>query len=311
MNAKAKQDAYERVTETIVAKLEEGMVPWHKPWSVDENGQFSLPMSMSTKRAYRGVNVFLLGMQGYTSPWWGTFKQIQERGGKVLKGEHGTHVIYWSRFEVLDGRAVKKSERAKLSQADLERIEARFSLRTFVVFNAEQCEGLENLVPADERDERDPESIEVCESVASNYFETSGPGLRHMGSVACYNPSSDVVKMPKRGDFDTIEHYYTTLFHEAVHSTGHETRLARKEAFGNGFGTERYSKEELVAEMGAAMLAAVTGIGHETLNNSASYVQGWLKAIKGDTKLVVQAAAQAQKAADLILGTTFESKEVD
>lgn len=307
MNAKAKQDAYEQVTEAIVAKLEEGLVPWHRPWAVSADGHLQMPTSMSTKKPYRGVNVFLLAMQGYTSPWWGTYKQISERGGQVRKGEHGTQIVFWRKFEVLDGRALKQGEYRNLNAEDRKRVQLRFSLKTFVVFNAEQADGLESLVPVVEPEPAGEDRvIDECDYVTMGYLRSeNAPVVRHGGSVASYSPTTDQIRIPHRASFDSPEHYYTTLYHEAVHSTGHSTRLDRKDAFGNGFGTEKYSKEELVAEMGAAMLAAVTGISDSVLDNSAAYVQGWLKVIKGDSKLVVQAAAQAQKAADLVLGTTF------
>lgn len=307
MNAKAKQDAYEQVTEAIIAKLEEGLVPWHRPWAVSADGHLQMPTSMSTKKPYRGVNVFLLAMQGYTSPWWGTYKQITERGGQVRKGEHGTQIVFWRKFEVLDGRALKQGEYRNLNAEDRKRVQLRFSLKTFTVFNAEQADGLESLVPAPIEDlPGEFKVIDECDYIAMGYLRSEGaPRVEHRGSRACYSPSADKVTMPPRKSFDGETDYYATLFHELTHSTGHSTRLDRKEAFGNGFGTEKYSKEELVAEMGAAMLSAVAGISDSVLDNSASYVQGWLKAIKGDSKLVVQAAAQAQKAADLILGTTF------
>lgn len=293
-----KVDVYQVITDKIVELLDAGTAPWHKPW----NSETGMPLSMSTGKAYRGVNVFLLAMEsvvhGYTSPWWGTYKQISGRGGQVRKGEKSTMVILWKPIIKVDEETGKRA--------------AFFMLRTFNVFNAEQTEDPSVLgLPDREDTARDNERLDECEAAVAQYLAT-GPGLSIGGDRAAYSPSMDLVIMPERNDFDGSAQYYGAMFHELTHSTGHESRLARKDLMeSHAFGDAAYSREELVAEMGAAFLSGMTGIDAATLPNSAAYLQNWLSALRGDKKLVVIAAAQAQKAAELILGVTHEEKSDD
>ncbi len=173
-------------------------------------------------------------------------------------------------------------------------------LRYYRVFNIEQCEGLKAL-QGDDRKPANP--IFECESIANRM---QNPPKFEQHSQAFYRPSADVVGMPSRNCFETPEGYYSTLFHELTHSTGHKSRLNRFEenSTDHQFGSESYSKEELIAEMGAAMLAGMAGISHATLSNSASYLQTWIQRLKSDSRLIISAASHAQKAADYILGKT-------
>jgi len=287
-----RRDVYEIVTAQILEQLEAGTVPWHQPWRASAG----LPMSMSTRKEYRGINPFLLAItanaKGYSSPFWGTYKVISELGGQVRKGEKSTLVVFWKTYN--------KTETD--DQGD-ERESKRFVLRYFSVFNAEQADGLPAWChPALEEISNDVQPIEACESIVSGYV--GRPMIQHRGAQASYSPHHDVVTMPARETFKTAEGYYSTLFHELGHSTGHAKRLARPTLMEfHRFGDESYSKEELVAEMGAAMLCGLAGIEQTTVPMSAAYVASWLKVLRGDSKLVVQAAAQAQRAADLIAGT--------
>jgi antirestriction protein ArdC len=272
----SRTDVYQSVTDRIVAALEEGVVPWRKPWVGGG------PISIRSGRPYRGVNIFLLGMAGYGDPRWGTYKAIGEAGGQVRKGERSTQIILW--------KPVKKTG---TEEGD----EGRYLLlRSYAVFNAEQADGLPEFQTMFEH-----EPIERAQQIVDGFV---GPGVLFGGSVASYSPPKDLVRCPELGQFKTPEGYYGTLYHELVHSTGHEKRLARIES--TLFGSDPYAREELVAEMGAAMLCGVAGIDNQ--DESASYVGGWLKRLQDDRKFVIQAAAQAQKAADLILGTTFEEQ---
>lgn len=268
-------DVYGAVTERILAALEEGVVPWKKPWVGGG------PINVRSGRPYRGINVFLLGLSVYADPRWGTYKAVQEVGGQVRKGEHGTQVILWKPV-------------TKRAKKDGEVDETYRLLRSYKVFNAEQCDNLPEF-----QTEFDNEPIERAQAIVDGY--EAGPGILLGGGRASYSPAKDLVRCPELGQFRTAEGFYGTLYHELVHSTGHEKRLARIEPA--LFGTDPYAREELVAEMGAAMLCGIAGIDNE--DESASYVGGWLKALQNDRKLVVTAAAAAQKAADLILGTTF------
>lgn len=279
---------YEIVTERICELLENGTVPWHQPW----NAELGMPRSLSTGKLYRGVNVWLLGSSMYASPWWGTFKHIADLGGQVRKGERSTLVVFW-----------KKTERTVHDEETGDETERKgFLLRYYRVFNAEQCDGLELPEPPGVTHEHKP--IEAAERIAIAYHSSAGaPRLIVGGGRACYSPHSDTLQMPSRDAFETSEEYYSTLFHEMTHSTGHSTRLARENLLElHSFGDESYSQEELVAEMGASMLSGLAGIDQVTLPNSAAYISHWIRVLKGDSRLVVSAAAQAQRAADFIRG---------
>lgn len=273
-----KQDVYQSVTDRILAELEKGVVPWRQPWV----GGY--PINVRTGRPYRGVNVFLLGLAPYGDPRWGTYKAIKEAGGQVREREQGTRIILW--------KPVTKKRTAEGETDETYRL-----LRIYSVFNAEQADGL----PAFQT-EYENEPIERAQQVVDGY---QGPGVLYGGDRAYYSPPKDLVRCPELGQFTSAEAFYGTLFHELVHSTGHEKRLARIEPA--LFGSDPYAREELVAEMGAAMLCGMAGIDNH--DESASYVGGWLKRLENDRKFVVQAAQLAQRACDLILGTTFGELE--
>ncbi len=283
---------FEIVTERIIELLKDGTVPWHQPW----NPELGMPRSLSTGKLYRGVNVWLLGSSMYASPWWGTYRQIAERDGQVRKGERSTLVVFW-----------KQTVRSARDDETGDETERRgFILRYYRVFNAEQCEGLS--VPDLVTELHDHDPIEAAEAIADGYLEGSGPRLFVGGDRACYSPSLDELRVPRRETFETAEAYYSTLFHEMTHSTGHASRLARKDLLEfHSFGDESYSREELVAEMGASMLSGLCGIDQVTLPNSAAYLSHWVRVLKGDSRLVVTAAAQAQRAADFITGVEHSS----
>jgi len=291
---KQPKDGYQAITDRIIAQLENGTVPWSKPW-VSAGGMW--PTSLSSGKPYRGINILTLSitamLAGYESPYWGTYNQIKERGGQVRKGEHGTEVVLW--------RPVEKKDQA----GDV--IDRFMVIRVFVVFNSEQADWPDDSrKPKDvERETHDWSPVEACEQIANNM--PTRPTVKHGGDRAYYSPTLDYVQMPKRDSFPMAEGYYATLFHELAHSTGHESRLNRDTiTLVDRFGSERYSKEELVAEMTAAFLCAEAGVENMDgrIEASAAYIESWLKALKNDKKLVVQAAAGAQKAADYILDRT-------
>jgi len=280
--------AYDVVTESIIKQLESGVAPWRKPWRTE------MPANLVSKKEYRGINIFLLACQGYGSRFWLTYRQAQSLQGTVTKGEHGTKVVFWKIGEF-------RKENAETGE-----VENRKSilLRYYTVFNLEQCEGIKS-----------PESlptinpIEQCESIFR--FMPNPPGFAQ-DSRACYRPSIDTVGMPAISAFNSAEEYYSTLFHELTHSTGHPSRIAREGIMNhNPFGSEDYSKEELVAEMGAAMLCGVAGIESRTLENSAAYLQAWINKLKSDSRLIISAASQAQKAADFILARSANESEAE
>ena len=276
---------YDQITERIISLLEKGTVPWRKPWKA----QTGLPRNLVTKKLYRGINVLLLHAMHYESPYWLTFRQALELGGHVRKGEKACPVVFWKQLEREDKQT---GEKEKIPM-----------MRFYFVFNVAQCEGLKNLsAPAGESPLTAPSKPE--EIIAAMPHR---PEIRHGMAKAFYSPSADVVAMPNRASFEKDAGYFATLFHELVHSTGHSSRLNRPTLTESaGFGSNPYCKEELIAEMGAAFLCGQAGIAESILENSAAYVQNWLAQLKDDKKLIVQAAAQAQKAADFILGVKHE-----
>ncbi len=256
------------VTERMIAALQRGTVPWRKPWQAAAGR----PRSMSTGQPYRGVNVFLLGLaaaeEGYGSPFWGTYRQIAGLGGQVRKGERSTLVVFWKQAQAEH----RDPQTGELTVKSLP------VLRYYRVFNAAQADDLpDRFYPA--------------------------PGDVHVpGDRADYHPATDAIRLPLPAQFRTPEAYSATAFHEAGHSTGHPTRLNRPgiAAFDH-FGSGRYAREELVAQMTSALLCAQTGIDDEELfRNSASYIASWLTTLGTDHKLVITAAGRAQRACDLI-----------
>src|SRR3984957_4881748 len=280
-------DLYQTVTDQIVAMLESGVIPWRSP--ILGRSKAGHPKNLNSGKQYRGVNVFLLAFtaftKGYGSSYWMTFNQAKERGGNVRKGEKSSMVVFWKQYEATD------KETGHPPKIPV--------MRYYNVFNAEQLDGIDipdavkyepiNFVPIDE-----------AEKIAAGYL--GGPAVGHDGGQqAFYRPTSDTVHMPEKTRFASIEEYYSTLFHELSHSTGHSTRLDRKlDTAPKPFGSCDYGKEELVAEMYAAFLCSYAGIQPTVIANQAAYLGGWLKQIKADKKLVISAAGQAQRAADWI-----------
>ncbi len=276
------QDVYEAITNRMIKALESGTVPWRKPWSAATGGR---PRSMSTRKPYEGINTLLLAVttmdEGYTSPWWGTYNQIAELSGMerrtstrtghqywaspdgtprgVRKGEHGTQIVLWKSGYTTetDPETGEKADRQVLLA------------RMFTVFNAAQAEQLpDRFYPAKTGEPVD--EIREPEEVLSGYVKAGGLRVRWLPQDrAYYQAGPDLITLPERSQFTSPEAYYSTAFHEAGHSTGHKDRLAREgiEHFDH-FGSDRYGREELVAEMTSAMLRAETGI--ETDHESPS-----------------------------------------
>jgi antirestriction protein ArdC len=292
MRRKGKQtmpSVYEIVTEQVIRQLEQGVAPWRKPWRTE------LPVNLISGKAYRGLNVFLLGSQGYGSRYWLTFNQANKLGGHIRKGEHSSPVTFWH-----------IGEEKIIRQADgTERKSRPFLLRYYRVFNVEQTEGIADKLGLTGASPRVPD-LDQCEAIVSRM---PNPPKREQDARAWYRPSTDTVGMPARGLFNSSEEYYSTLFHELTHSTGHASRVGREgiEQL-NTFGSESYSREELVAEMGSAMLCGVSGIEQATIQNSAAYLKTWIERLKSDSKLLVSAASAAQKASDFILGKSLANE---
>lgn len=281
-----KKRVHQIITDRILEIMAEGVIPWQRPWQGDGSG--SRPVNMSSMRPYSGVNVLLLGSAPYGSRYWLTFNQIRAKGGKVLKGSKGWPVFFWKPIEVENENKKTGEKEEKLIWIE----------KYFTVFNLEQTEGIE--APAEDVKpgfEHDP--IELAESVIANMPQA--PTIDHGGDRAFYAPSLDKVHLPHFEQFKQAEQYYNVAFHELAHSTGHASRLNRKGIIESaGFGSEKYSKEELVAEMTAAFLCGSIGIEQKTINNSAAYLQGWMEKIKDDPRLIIHAAGAAEKAAEFI-----------
>jgi antirestriction protein ArdC len=274
------QKIYEMVTNKIIEQLEQGSIPWRKPWV---NGQ---AVNWKTQKPYRGINTMLLQAGEYA-----TFKQITEAGGKVKKGAKSEIVVFWTFLEKED------------SEGEINKIPF---LRYYRVFNIEtQAEGIE---PKRKTEQFEHDPLEQCENIIKGY--KNAPKYTFEGGRAYYSPMIDLINVPPTKDFPKLGEYYSTMFHEMVHSTGHKSRLDREgvTVAKVAFGDEVYSKEELVAEIGASMLCGVAGIDNDTMENSISYIQSWLKQLKNDKTLIVKASGQAQRAVDHILNIEWNKE---
>jgi antirestriction protein ArdC len=295
-----RRDIYQEVTDRIIQHLEQGVAPWNNP--INRGSGDGWPKNLETGKRYRGINVFLLGLtaweRGYSSDYWMTFKQARDKDAQVKKGEKGSLVTFFKMYATKD----------KTTGEDV----TIPMLKHYTAFNLEQIDGIK--IP--DAPEVDPnavpfEPLAEAERIVAGFKDK--PAIEHDGGRrAFYSPATDSVHMPTVNRFDRRDDYYGTLFHELTHSTGHSKRLNRglDEKLA-AFGSPDYSREELVAEMGAAFLNATAGVSPSTIEQSAAYLQSWIKVLKGDKRLVVSAAGAAQKAADLILGTTFNDAAAD
>lgn len=279
-------DIYAEVTNRIISQLEKGTVPWHKPWMAA-----GLAVNHVTGKPYSMLNQMMLGAPGE----YLTFKQVTASGGKIKKGAKANMVVFW---KVLQKPALDRNGKELLAEDGKVMMRPMPFLRYYNVFHIDDCENVKpKLKPGNAAVHAD------AETVLMGYVRRSGVRLEHrQQNKAYYRPSEDCIVLPERWQFESTAEYYGTAFHEAVHSTGHPSRLNRLEKQAD-FGSEEYSKEELVAEIGSSMIVFHTGTGDEKcFSNSVSYIGGWLKALKNDKRLIVSAASRAEKAANYILG---------
>jgi len=290
-------DLYQRVTDQVIDMLDKGVVPWRSPILGRTGARH--PKNLHTGKPYRGVNVFLLAFtawaKGYESAYWLTYKQAKDRGGHARKDEKSSMVVFWKQLEVKD----KKTDEPKMVPL----------LRYYNVFNVTQCEGIP--IPDPANFTPTPfNPIEAAEAIVKGYKDP--PTIEHGGSQAFYVPATDTIRIPEPTRFNKNEEYYGTLYHELSHSSGHSKRLNRKlDSELRPFGSPDYSREEMIAEMSAAFLCAHAGIYPAVIDNTVSYISGWLGRLKQDKKLILQAASQAQRAADWILGVKPETTDAE
>jgi antirestriction protein ArdC len=287
-----KKDMFQEITDRIISLIEtNGHLPWSRPW--DLMGE--MPRNLKSKKAYRGYNTWMLLFEqqkkAYKTGWWVTYNQAQEMGGNVRKGEKSTMISFYQWVPKKDATGQETKDK-------------RPFMKCFWVFNVDQCENLEDRVPVPTT--RENGTIDHCEKIGAAMQRPIE--IKHGGDKAYYRPSEDYIQLPERNQFHDVTDYYLTRFHEMVHSTGHKERLDRATLVDMvAFGDQNYSKEELVAELGASFLCAFTGItSAENEKNSAGYLKGWASKLKEDKKLFTSAASAAQKALDYILGKDAE-----
>lgn len=280
----AKANVYDMITDRIIAELEKGQIPWEKPWTGVRDGAYN----RITKRPYSLLNQMLLQHNGE----YATFKQWQDLGGHIRKGEKSEIVVFWKIFE------------SKETDSDTGKIEIKKIplLRYYNVFHISQVDGVEPLALEQLNDEVEP--IEAGDKIITDYIDRE-----HLNFIECksnkayYSPSSDTVVVPLKEQCQLINEWYSIAFHEISHSSGHKSRLNRIQTGAiSAFGSQDYSKEELVAELSSATLMSIAGIETaKTFRNSTAYIQNWLQVLRNDNKFIVSASSKAEKAVNYIL----------
>jgi antirestriction protein ArdC len=275
--------------------MRDGVSPWRMPWISQGLNDPTLPQNADTKKTYRGINRLYLSVvsyqQGWSDPRFCTFNQAKKLGGTIRKGSKGTSIVFYSKREVTDKSGLVKDQ---------------WILRRSSVFNAAQTEGIE-YAPIETRESDSTGTRVEAERVTTDWVERSGIQVVYGIDRAAYQPAADRVVMPLASAFTSEDAYFNTFFHELVHTTGHESRLARIDS--TDFATDPYAKEELVAEIGAAMLCSTVGLDASLMEQSASYLKAWADRLEKDPGLIVKAANQAERAARLILGNDVETSD--
>ncbi|MBL7821307.1 MAG: DUF1738 domain-containing protein [Saprospiraceae bacterium] len=289
---------YEEITNKIIAMIENGVAPWRKTWTT-----YGLARNFVSGRIYSGINYLLMNNTGYRIPYFMTFKQVKELGGSIKKGSEAVQVVFFKVFykDIADNSLDRNEAEARILKG--EDIKVLRFIRYYNVFNIESIQGIDlDKSKFLEIKLSDNEKIERCEQIILDMPKP--PELRQIDSNrAFYYPNEDYINLPDIKQFESSEHYYATYFHELIHATGHSSRLARPEVMDfSGFGTKPYSKEELVAEIGASFLSRFTQIDYDNIfENNVAYLAGWLKVLKADSKFIFKVSASAQKAADYII----------
>lgn len=274
----------EQITSIIIKSLEAGKIPWRKPWTGIN------PQNYITRKPYRGINHFLLSTSNFEQPYFLTYNQARQLGGGIKKGCTPFVAIFWTMLEY-EKTAVNGELKA----------DSFPFMKTYLIYNIADTYGIE-YEPVIAQALKDNPKLPTAESILDLY--TNHPTIEHNPQSAYYRPATDTVSLPTIQQFNSSNEYYSTLFHELTHSTGAKTRLDRHSVA--GFGSVEYAKEELTAELGAAFLCSHFGIDN-TLENSAAYIQSWLKALKNDPSMVISASAKAQKAFDYMTNSTLDT----
>ena len=275
--------AYEVVTNRILELLKKGVVPWRVPWGV---GDRFAPRNAVSKRPYSGINSLLLNSLDWEDNRFLTFRQARELGGRIRKGSRGCPVVSWH---------VPEDSEKTTEEKDRSSEPRPMFLRYYTVFNVQQTEGIKfEDLPVEEWEEQS-DAASIVQGMPSP------PQIIHGKTRALYRVQDDQVELPDRYRFESSDQYYSTLFHELAHSTGHASRLDRKTVNGSSvFDRQAYAKEELIAEIASTYLCSRCGLQGKVINASAAYIDHWYKTIKNDTRIIVQASAAARKAADYI-----------
>jgi len=290
MNTTPKLDVFSIITNRIIEQLAQQVIPWRKPWA--EAGH---PQNLFSKRPYTGINTWLLGSLGYSQNYFLTWKQLKAVGASVKKGEKGTMVIFW-----------KKLPPDQQAENDQDPSRSKAVLRYYFVFNIAQIDNLPEVVSIPYPDHVFS-SIGACDEIIERM--PNCPAIIFRKQTAHYDPVKDCINLPKLGSFASSESYYCTLFHELIHSTGHQSRLNRKEVVEpTHYGSVQYGIEELTAEIGACYLNSIAGIVNKEFDNSVAYIKGWIDLLRNDKRVIVYASGQAQKATDYILNVQSYQK---
>lgn len=285
-----RKNIHQQVTDTIIAQLEAGTIPWQQPWTGSDNRLLTIPKNFTTNKSYRGINILLLWgasiTHNYTSDEWGSFLQWQGKKEAIRKGEKGSMIVYYDTLE-------KENQDGEIENIPF--------LKTSVVFN--RCQ-LASYTPEEKTVAENKKSLVERFDTIDQFVNNTKAVIKHEGFGACYMNTSDTIYMPEPDSFiDTenctaTEGYYGTLLHELLHWTGHEKRMKR--TFGRKFGDRPYAEEELVAELGSAFLCSGFEITKEPPKHHASYIAHWTKVLQENTHCIIAAASQASKAIDYL-----------
>ena len=289
-------DVYQMVTDRVMAQLEQGIIPWQKPWRTIQGGEDDLAISYTSRKPYSFLNQMLLGRNGE----WLTFHQVKEMGGSIRKGARAGLVVFYKHYT--------KTEKVTDAEGNVtEKVKSIPVLKSYHVFHIEDCEGIDTKIKPSEQpaDTEELVPVDAAENIIKGYLSREQSLKLHNdkpSSRAFYSPMFDEVTVPMMSQYNIADEYYSTLFHELVHSTGTPERMNREDGMKNHkFGSKDYSREELVAELGAAMLCAQTGISNEAaFRNSVAYIQGWMKTLSSDNHALVWASSRSEKAARFI-----------